>query len=160
MLLAVGMTFVIISGGLDLSVGSVVVFSSVASAQVMLHMANDWGTVEVGVVVALAAGMAWGIVNGFLIARLGLSSLIVTLGTLGAAQGLGEVISSDSDIGTVPTRSITPLAWGAFWSSLPRVDHDCRCRGRWTCARIYSLWLAHVHDRLKRGGSTPRRNRC
>jgi ribose transport system permease protein len=103
MLLATGMTFVIISGGLDLSVGSVLVFASVVSAKLMEHMANGWGTVLVGLVVALLCGVAWGILNGYLIARLRLSALIVTLGTLGAAQGLAEVISNGSDIGTVPT---------------------------------------------------------
>ncbi len=68
--LGVGMTFVIITSGIDLSIGSVLVFSSVISAKVMTAIGGDGlGVVFVGVVAALITGAAWGWLNGFLIAK-------------------------------------------------------------------------------------------
>src|SRR3954453_24166784 len=67
--LGVGMTFVIITGGIDLSIGSVLVFSSVIAAKVMQAVGGDgWGTAGLGVLAALVAGIAWGLLNGFLVA--------------------------------------------------------------------------------------------
>lgn len=102
LLLAVGMTFLIISGGLDLSVGAVVVFASVLSAKAMGGLPNDVATAVLGLVVALGAGLAWGCINGVLISWFSLNPIIVTLGTLGAAEGLGDVLSGGVDISTIP----------------------------------------------------------
>ena len=68
LVLATGMTYVIITAGIDLSIGSVLVFSGVVAAKAM-GSGNGTGTIVLGLIVALAAGLAWGIVNGFLIAR-------------------------------------------------------------------------------------------
>jgi len=66
--LGVGMTFVIITSGIDLSVGSVLVFASVVSAKVMEGMGGTGpGVAAAGIVVAIVGGMAWGIVNGVLV---------------------------------------------------------------------------------------------
>ncbi|MEJ7650456.1 MAG: ABC transporter permease [Nakamurella sp.] len=105
--IAVGMTFVIITSGIDLSVGSVLVFASVVSAKVMSAMADSNGpgtVVLVGVLVAIVTGAAWGFINGFLVAKAKVPPLIVTLGTLSAALGLAQVISKGVDIpiGKVP----------------------------------------------------------
>jgi ribose transport system permease protein len=82
--LGVGATLVIITAGIDLSIGSVLIFSSVVAAKVMGNMgATGWGTALVGVVVATSCGAAWGFVNGFLIAKAKVPAFIVTLGTLG-----------------------------------------------------------------------------
>ncbi len=62
LVLAVGMTFVIVTAGIDLSVGAVLVFSGVISARLMNEVGgNDWGTLLVGLAGALGAGLAWGI---------------------------------------------------------------------------------------------------
>ena len=107
LLLAVGATFVIITGGIDLSVGSVLVFSGVVSANTMIAMEGQAPvgmplTLIVGLLVALLSGAAWGFVNGVLIAKANLPALIVTLGTLGAALGLSQIITSGVDLRIVP----------------------------------------------------------
>jgi ribose transport system permease protein len=68
LVLATGLTYVIITAGIDLSVGSVLVFSGVIAAKVMNAVGgNNWGVMIIGLVVALLAGLAWGILNGFLV---------------------------------------------------------------------------------------------
>lgn len=101
--LGVGMTFVIITSGIDLSVGSVLVFSSVVAAKIMEAVGGDgWSTAAIGIVGALAAGIAWGSLNGFLIAKAKIPPLIVTLGALSVALGLAQVITGGIDIRSVP----------------------------------------------------------
>jgi len=101
--IGVGMTFVIITGGIDLSVGSVLVFSSVIAAEVMLKLTGDgWGVTGMGFLAALASGAAWGVLNGFLIAKAKIPPLIVTLGSLSVALGLAQVITGGIDVRSVP----------------------------------------------------------
>lgn len=101
--LGVGMTFVIITSGIDLSVGSVLVFSSVIAAKVMEGMGGTGpGVAAVGLLVAIGSGMAWGFVNGWLVAHAKVPPLIVTLGALSVALGLAQVITQGIDIRSVP----------------------------------------------------------
>ena len=114
LLLTVGMTFVIITAGIDLSVGSVLVFSAVVGAKVMVELAGDEEQVrlyefpnqEIAIPVGLAAGvlsgLGWGIVNGVLITRLRMPAFIVTLGTLGMALGLAQLLSGGVNVPYVP----------------------------------------------------------
>ncbi|GGM10814.1 ABC transporter permease [Nakamurella endophytica] len=102
--LGVGVTFVIITSGIDLSIGSVLTFSSVIAAKVMEAMGGQgWGTALVGLLVAIVSGGAWGWVNGFLVAKAKVPALIVTLGSLSVALGLAQVITGGIDIRAVPT---------------------------------------------------------
>ena len=103
--LGVGMTFVIITGGIDLSVGSVLVFSGVVADKAMAAVGGGqgWGSALLGALVAIGCGLAWGLLNGFLVARAKVPPLIVTLGTLGMALGLAEVITGGVDLRNVPT---------------------------------------------------------
>jgi ribose transport system permease protein len=101
--LGVGMTFVIITSGIDLSIGSVLVFSSVIAAKVMAALGGDsWGVAGLGILAALAAGIAWGLLNGFLVAKAKIPPLIVTLGSLSVALGLAQVLTGGIDIRSVP----------------------------------------------------------
>jgi ribose transport system permease protein len=101
--IGVGMTFVIITSGIDLSVGSVLVFSSVVAAKVMESIGGDgWNVAWVGILMALVTGAAWGALNGFLVAKAKVPPLIVTLGTLSVALGLAQVITGGIDIRSVP----------------------------------------------------------
>jgi ribose transport system permease protein len=108
--LSVGMTFVIITAGIDLSVGSVLVFSGVIALKVMIALAGGatasanagWGTILVGVAAGLAVGVGWGLINGVLIALLEIPPLIVTLGSFGAALGLADVLTGGVDLSGVP----------------------------------------------------------
>jgi ribose transport system permease protein len=111
--LGIGMTYVIITSGIDLSVGSVLVFSGVIAAKVMVAMGGDgWGTATVGIVLSIVCGMAWGLLNGFLIAKAKVPPLIVTLGTLGAALGLAQVITKGVDIRDVPDVLSNTIGYG------------------------------------------------
>jgi ribose transport system permease protein len=86
----VGMTFIIIAGQIDLSVGALVALASVWSTTVATQQYGFWGTV----VSALMVGTAFGLLNGVLIAYGRLVSFIVTLAMLVSARGLAEQISN------------------------------------------------------------------
>jgi ribose transport system permease protein len=120
LLVAVGMTFVIITSGIDLSVGAVLVFSSVVSAKLMESIGGDgWGVALAGLGVALAAGLGWGIVNGALVALARIPPLIVTLGTLGMAQGTALLISEGVNVRTVPLVMSVDLGIGRLFDQIP-----------------------------------------
>jgi ribose transport system permease protein len=90
---SVGMTFVVIGGGIDLSVGAIVALASVwATTVATQEMAEDyhWGVM---VFTALAVGVGCGLVNGVLIAYGGMAPFIMTLAMMAAARGLAEMIS-------------------------------------------------------------------
>jgi ribose transport system permease protein len=91
-IIAVGMTFVITSGGLDLSVGSMAAF--IAGLMIMImnalvpSMGAGWGVILVGMAAALALGLLAGLVNGLLITKARIEAFIVTLGTMGIFRSL------------------------------------------------------------------------
>ena len=81
-ILGVGMTFVIITSGIDLSIGSVMVFSGVIAAKVMIwwcRRRRTAGARPIGIAASVLTGLAWGLLNGFLIAKAKIPPLIVTL---------------------------------------------------------------------------------
>jgi ribose transport system permease protein len=100
LLLALPMTFVILTEGIDVSAGAVAAASSVALGCVMQAGGHTW----LGIVAAIGVGTLFGLFNGTLIAWLRLPPFVVTLGTMGMAQGLALIFSngqSITDIGTV-----------------------------------------------------------
>jgi ribose transport system permease protein len=120
LVLAVGSTFVIITAGIDLSVGSVLVFSGVVAAKAMVEVGgNSVGTILVGLAVALAAGFAWGALNGFLIAKARIPPLIVTLGTLGMALGAALLITKGVDQRDVPFKLVETVGSGRLFDEIP-----------------------------------------
>ncbi len=90
-IMAVGLTAVIITGGIDLSVGSIMGFAAVA-AGLALEANQAW---YVAVLAALAAGAVAGAINGYFVAYVGLSSFVVTLGMLSAARSVAVVMSGN-----------------------------------------------------------------
>jgi ribose transport system permease protein len=113
-IMGVGETFVIISAGVDLSVGSVLVFAGVVAGEAMGAMGgNGWGAGIVGIVIAILCGAGWGCINGFVIAKGKVPPLIVTLGSFGAAQGLAEVISGGNDLHNIPNQLVNSIGVGA-----------------------------------------------
>jgi ribose transport system permease protein len=113
LVLAVGTTFVIITAGIDLSVGSVLVFSGVVAAKLMLAVGGDsWGIVLLGLAAALASGLAWGIFNGAVITKAKVPPLIVTLGTFGMALGFAYVITGGQDVREVPFTMVESIGTG------------------------------------------------
>jgi ribose transport system permease protein len=119
-ILGVGMTFVIVTAGIDLSIGSVMVFAGVIGAKVMLWQGGDgWGTAALGIAAAVLAGLAWGLVNGVLIAKAKIPPLIVTLGTLGMALGAAEIITHGVDIRDVPQVMEDSIGYGNVFGQVP-----------------------------------------
>jgi ribose transport system permease protein len=90
--LAAGMTFVILTGGIDLSVGSILA----ASAVVGLLGSIDYG--YLGLVMALLMGLVFGLANGALIAFVRLPPFIVTLGSLTAIRGIARLLANDTTV--------------------------------------------------------------
>lgn len=90
---SIGMTFVITSGGIDLSVGAVVGLASVwASTLATQYAAEDYGWWVI-VVTALAVGLVAGLINGLLVAYGKMPAFMATLAMLAAARGLAEIIA-------------------------------------------------------------------
>ncbi len=126
LVMAVGMTFVIITAGIDLSVGSVLVLSGVVAIKTMDLMSPrgsalgaGWGVITLGLLAGMAAGLVWGFLQGVIVARAKVPPFIVTLGGFGAALGLAQVFTNGVDASDVPTRlgnsigngSVGPFPW-------------------------------------------------
>jgi ribose transport system permease protein len=125
LVLSLGQTYVIIAKGIDLSVGSVLVFASVISAQVMLALSGapgstfgttdaSWVIVLIGTVVAIGAGALWGALNGVLTAVAKIPALIVTLGTLGMALGAAQIITGGVDVRAMPELLVEGVGSGSI----------------------------------------------
>lgn len=115
LILATGETFVLVTAGVDLSVGSVLVFSGVIAAKIMSNTGGSnagWTGVTLGIIAGIAVGTAWGGVNGFLVAWGKIPPLIVTLGTFGAALGVAEVITGGQDISNTPNHLVDAFGIG------------------------------------------------
>lgn len=112
LLLATGQTFVIISGGIDLSTGFIMGLAAVVAA----HVA-DWATgpmglgggMILGILVAIGAAMIPGVINGLLVARLRVPPFIGTLGMYGVARGTAFLVAGGT---TVPVNNTTFVALG------------------------------------------------
>jgi ribose transport system permease protein len=116
LILAVGMTYVIITAGIDLSVGAVLVFSSVLSILVMRWMGPDTALAPVaGLLVSLVSAGLWGLLNGVLIAKARLSPLIVTLATMGIALGGARLLSGGVDLTGVPSVLVNSVGVGRVY---------------------------------------------
>jgi ribose transport system permease protein len=120
LVLAVGLTFVIITAGIDLSVGAVLVFSGVIAAKLMNELGGESvGVLLAGLAAALASGLAWGLLNGFLVTKANIPSFIVTLGTLGMALGSALLITKGVDERNVPFRLIETVGSGRLFDQIP-----------------------------------------
>ena len=95
-ILAAGMTAVIISGGIDLSVGSVLALSATLTA--LLLMRGGLGSPGARRSSCSAAGALWGLLNGVVVARWRLPAFIATLATMSAARGVARYISGGAAI--------------------------------------------------------------
>ena len=92
--LAAGMTFVILTGGIDLSVGAILA----TSAMVSVIVSKMPGLGLLGIPAGLLAGLACGAINGVLIALFRLPPFIVTLGTLTAVRGFARLLGNDQTV--------------------------------------------------------------
>ena len=92
--LATGMTFVILTGGIDLGVGSVLAASAVVAT--ILSLSQEFAMLSIPA--ALLCGLLFGLVNGVLIAKWKLPPFIVTLGSLTAVRGLARLMAGDQTV--------------------------------------------------------------
>ena len=117
LVMAVGETFVIITGGIDLSVGSLLVLAGVMTDLYCIHHGGanaSWTVIAIGCLVGLATGCAWGAMQGFLIAKGKVPPLIVTLaGFIAAGEGVAYLITGGGDFRTVPNRLVTTIGLGS-----------------------------------------------
>ena len=118
--LALGVTFVIITGGIDLSIGTVMTLSAVMTAIFL----TEWHLpIPLGIVAGLATGALAGLVNGIFIAKLKIPSFIATLGMLNVAKGLALVISGLRPIYFNDTPAFNQAAMGSVVSAVvPGLD--------------------------------------
>ena len=109
-LIAIGETFVIISGGIDLSVGSAVGLSGIIAAFSMryftAHNMTDNLSLTLGLLISIGIGAVVGLVNGFLITKANMVPFVSTLVTLGAARGLCIVLTAGGPIADGPSNAI------------------------------------------------------
>lgn len=96
--MALGMTIVIVAGGIDLSVGSILGLSGLVGT-----MALEKGVpIILGVLIGIGVGTACGFLNGVMITRLKINAFIVTLGTLGIYRGIALIISNGLPVHRIP----------------------------------------------------------
>ncbi|QCJ00375.1 ABC transporter permease [Agrobacterium larrymoorei] len=99
-ILAVGMTFVILTGGIDLSVGAVMALVGTLSAGLMV---NYGVPASLSLVIGLFIGLGIGLLNGILVAWGKMPAIIVTLATMGMARGLGLIYSGGYPVSGIPS---------------------------------------------------------
>ncbi|PID59126.1 hypothetical protein CSB45_01605 [candidate division KSB3 bacterium] len=106
MLLAIGETFVIITGGIDLSVGFIVGFAGVICAKIMVTLQaagiSQAVSIPAGILIAVSLGLIPGLVNGLLVAKMNVPPFIATFGMYGIAYGIAEIISGNVPVHNLP----------------------------------------------------------
>ena len=112
-MLALPMTLIIMTEGLDLSMGAVVTLTSLVVAIVSLAT----GSMLLGLAAAIAVGIAFGVLNGWLVAIAGIPPFVATLGTLGMAQGLCLIVSDGQSVVGIP-RAVRDI-YSATLAGLP-----------------------------------------
>lgn len=115
LLMAVGETFVIITAGIDLSVGFVLVLSGVVAGEYYLSNGGTnagTGTIWIGAILGMASGAAFGALQGIAVAKFKIPPLIATLMGLGVAEGLSYLITGGSDLRAVPNTLVSSIGTG------------------------------------------------
>jgi ribose transport system permease protein len=113
LLLALPMTLIIMSEGLDLSMGAVLGLAGVVLAMVLVR----GGTVPIALLAALATGQVFGFVNGLLVVFLGIPPFVATLGTMGVARGIALVVTGGQSV--VGIGETLPAMYASSWAGLP-----------------------------------------
>jgi ribose transport system permease protein len=97
-IMSLGMTMIIVAGGIDLSVGAILAMSGVLGVMAMAHGMP----VAAGITIGVGTGLFWGFLNGFLTTRLRIAPFIVTLGTLGIVRGLTLMLTNGLPVQGAP----------------------------------------------------------
>lgn len=130
-ILAVGECFVIVTAGIDLSVGTVLIFSGVIAGKTFLALGSanstiaatkeGWGYILIGLAAGIIAGTAVGVVNGWLVAKAKIPALIVTLGTFGIALGASYLLTGGTDLRGMPTKLSDTIGFGLMPGGIPYI---------------------------------------
>ncbi|MCB0045876.1 MAG: ABC transporter permease [Caldilineaceae bacterium] len=115
-ILALGVTFIIITAGIDLSVGTVMTLCAVMTGVAITNLGLP---IPVGILVSLLTGIAAGSVNGFFISRMGIPPFIATLGMMMMARGLALVISGVKPIYFNDAPGFRNLTMGTLVADIP-----------------------------------------
>src|SRR5439155_1097442 len=118
-IMAVGATFVIISGGIDLSVGATYALASVLGALALRACGPDgaqaalspWISVPYGIMICLGAATVAGLLNGGMVILLGVHPFIITLGTMAIFRGIAFVITQGQSVGGFPPAFRNLIRW-------------------------------------------------
>ena len=113
LLLALPMTFIIMSEGLDLSMGAVLGLAGVVLALLLTR----GGSVPAALAAALLIGLVFGIANGLIVAVVGIPPFVATLGTLGVAQGIALVATGGRSV--IGIGQALPALYESTWAGLP-----------------------------------------
>jgi ribose transport system permease protein len=117
LVMAVGETFVVITGGIDLSVGSLLVLGGVVTDLYCIHHGGanaSWAAIAIGSLIGIATVCAWGAAQGILVAKGKVPPLIVTLaGFIAAGEGVAYLITGGADFRTVPNRLVNTIGLGS-----------------------------------------------
>ncbi|AEB86650.1 ABC transporter permease [Alicycliphilus denitrificans] len=113
LLLALPMTFVIMTEGLDLSLGALLSLCTVIFAIVV----KSTGSVGAGILACVAVGALVGALNGSLIGLLGIPPFVATLGTMGIATGLALLMAEERDL--IGLGTTAQAAWSGTWMGIP-----------------------------------------
>lgn len=97
-IMALGMTMIIVAGGIDLSVGSILALSGLLGAMAMQAGQPIW----LGILTGVLTGLVCGLLNGAMTTKLNINPFIVTLGTLGIYRGVALIISNGLPVHTLP----------------------------------------------------------
>lgn len=122
LVMAVGETFVILTAGIDLAVGAILVLAGVMADLYAIHnggAAAGWGVIAVGALIALATGAACGALQGLCITKLKVPPLIVTLGGLIAFTGAAYLVTGGSDFRTTPKKLVNTIGLGNVAGGFP-----------------------------------------
>lgn len=113
-ILAVGMTFVCITGGIDLSVGAIIAMVTVFTADVL----KTTGSIPAAILVGILAGLSIGVLNGAGIAFGKMPPFVMTLGTTSVAQGIAYIYTNGMPI-SIKNRAFTSLGNGMLFGKIP-----------------------------------------
>ena len=134
-ILAVGVTFVLLTAGVDLSLGSVVALSGVACAT-FAHPGDH--TVFIPIAVGVLTGLACGLVNGVLVTRGGVAPFIVTLGMMTIARGLALIVSGGRPVANM-SNELTAFADDLFGIPIPVLCFAAVAFAAWFFLRNFRL---------------------
>jgi len=113
-IIALGMTLIMVSGGIDLSVGAMLAFCGIIGTMCL----QAGLPVVVSILIAVLVGMGWGAINGLITTKLKITPFIATLGTLGVIRGLTLIISNGMPVVNVP-KSFGYLGDGTLLGVIP-----------------------------------------